>query len=196
MKDKFFYNVISFLDMIVFNILFFPKVKGKNNIPKSGPFIIVCNHTKWLDPVMLIAIVRRNLHFLAKKELFEGVFKHIIKGIGCIPVNRKIKDKNCVDLALKTLNMGNNIAIFPEGTINRSNDYTLPFKMGAVSMAKKTNTPIIPFIITGKYKLFGGIKVKILEPIKITGDLEKENERLRNIYNKELEMEHENNKKR
>ena len=46
------------------------------------------------------------------------------------------------------------IGIFPEGTFNRTNDIVMPFKYGAVSMASKTNSTVVNFSITGKYKLF------------------------------------------
>ena len=73
------------------------------------------------------------------------------------------------------------IGIFPEGTVNKSKDELLPFKYGAVSFASKTDSYIVPFAITGKYKLFRkSVKVKYGKPYKVKTDLEKENEILRN----------------
>lgn len=187
MNNRLFYKIIRFIDWILFKILFLPKVEGRENIPKDGSFVLISNHTKWLDPVMLVAVIKRDLHFLAKKELFEGPLRGLMKGMGCIPVDRKIKDKNSMSLAVENLKRGNVVALFPEGTINRSDDLTLPFKMGAVAMAYKTNSLIVPCIITGKYKLFGGIKLKILKPISVNDDLLKENDRLRDIVNTELD---------
>ena len=189
MNNKIFYKIASIIDWILFKILFFPKIEGKKNIPKNGSFVLVSNHTRWLDPVMLVAVIRRDLHFLAKKELFDGSLRWFMKGMGCIPVDRKIKDKNSMFFAIETLKKGNAVAVFPEGTINRSDDLTLPFKMGAVAMAYKTNSLIVPCVITGKYKLFGGIKVKILKPISVGDNLLKENDKLRDIINTELDKE-------
>jgi 1-acyl-sn-glycerol-3-phosphate acyltransferase len=81
------------------------------------------------------------------------------------------------------------IGIFPEGTINRTDDIIMPFKIGAVKMAKETNTKIVPFVITGEYKAFKkNIAIEFLKPIEIKSDnLTKENEKLMKIISKKLE---------
>ena len=61
----------------------------------------------------------------------------------------------------------------------------MPFKYGAVSFAKKTNAYLVPFAITGKYKLFKkSVKITYGKPYKVTGDLEKENQKLMDIVEK------------
>ena len=55
----------------------------------------------------------------------------------------------------------------------------MPFKFGAVKMCKETNATLVPFVITGKYKLFKkGVTIEFLKPRKVTEDLELENEKL------------------
>ena len=79
------------------------------------------------------------------------------------------------------------IGIFPEGTINRTDDVIMPFKIGAVKACQKTNTKLVPFIITGEYKLFRkSIKIEFLKPLKIGEDLEKENTKLMKLVSKKL----------
>ena len=182
MKDKFFYSFVKPIVRFIIVLLFRPKVIGLDNIPKEGRVILAGNHTKWLDPVMLVAINKRQLHFLAKEELFHGVTKFIVLGMGCIPVNRKIHDKDALESAYKTLEIDNVIGIFPEGTINRTDDVIMPFKMGAVKMSEKTNSPIVPFGITGKYKLFGKnrIRIEFFKPF-VVNDLENDNKKLERI---------------
>ena len=80
--------------------------------------------------------------------------KIIVKGMGSIPVNRRIHDKNALKGAIKALEKDLCVGIFPEGTINRTNDIIMPFKIGAVKAASETNSVIVPFTITGQYKLF------------------------------------------
>ena len=80
--------------------------------------------------------------------------------------------------------------IFPEGTINRTDDTIMPFKTGAVRMAYSTNSKIIPFTITGKYRLFGiggRVTLTYLEPITVTKNIEKSNKKLENIIKNKLE---------
>lgn len=189
MKDTIFYKIISSLLRGLFLVLFRPNIKGFQNIPTEKNYVLAGNHTKWLDPIMLIAIIPKQVHFLAKDSLFKGITKPFLKGVGAIPVNRKIHDHQALESAIKALKEKKVIGIFPEGTINREKKTpTLPFKMGAVKMANTTNTPLVPFIITGKYQLFSSkITIEFLKPRNISDNLEKENQKLREELDKKLE---------
>ena len=154
--DTKFYKVVKPIASFLIRLLFHPKVVGLENIPKSGRVVLAGNHTRFLDPVMLVGIVKRPIHFLAKKELFDGCLSFLVKGMGCVPVNRKIHDKSALNSAIDYLNKDLCVGIFPEGTINKTTDKViLPFKIGAVKMAHDTNSKIVPFIITGKYRIIG-----------------------------------------
>ena len=185
--DTKFYKVVRPFVSFVIKLLFHPKVIGVNNIPKTGRFVLAGNHTKWLDPVTLVAIQKRQIHFLAKEELFHGITRFIVKGMGCVPVNRKIHDKNALSSAEDFLNKDLCIGIFPEGTINRTNDIIMPFKIGTVKMSYDTNSKIVPFIITGKYRIIGrSVKIEFLKPIKVGEDLSLENDKLMKLVESKL----------
>lgn len=187
MKDTLFYKIVRPLIFVLFKVLYRPTIIGLENIPKTSGVVLAGNHTKWLDPVMLVAITKRQVHFLAKEELFHGKTKFIAKGMGCIPVNRKIHDKDALNLGYRTLEKEKVIGIFPEGTINRTKDVIMPFKIGAVKMANKTDSYLVPFTITGKYKIFRkGIRIEFYEPLKVGKDLTKENEKLMHIISNNL----------
>lgn len=183
------YTLVKPIVKFLFYTLFRPKVIGKENIPKKGPYVLAGNHTKWLDSVMLVSVAPRNqVHFLAKEELWHGKGWIVVKAMGCIPVNRKIHDKDALLKAYEYLNNGSCIGIFPEGTINRTDDIIMPFKFGAVKMCKETGADLIPFVITGKYKLFKrGVTIEFLKPRKVTDDLELENEKLMDAVSEKLE---------
>lgn len=191
--NNLFYRIVRPIVRFLFLFLFRPRIKGIENIPKNENYILAGNHTKWLDPVMLVAIVKDEIHFLAKDSLFKGITKPIVKGMGAIPVNRKIHDHQALENAIDALRKGAVIGIFPEGTINREKkEPTLPFKIGAVKMANTTNTKIIPFVITGKYKVFSSaITIEFLKPRTISNNLDVENEKLRDEINKKLEEKYE-----
>ena len=185
-----FYRIMRFLAFILFKILFFPRIRGKENIISSGRVVFAGNHTKWLDPVLLVTSNIRILHFLAKIELFQGLLKPFIKGMLCIPVNRKVHDGKALVEAEKVLEQDEAICIFPEGTINRTDDTIMPFKTGAVRMAYSTNSKIVPFTIKGKYRLFGiggRVTLTYLKPITVTKDVEKSNKKLEKIIKNKLE---------
>ena len=85
-------------------------------------------------------------------------------------------------MAIDVLNDGGAIGIFPEGTRNKTDKFLLPFKFGAVSMAKKTGAKIVPFGISGDYNFRSkNLKIYFGEPFSVDDlDLEKANEILAN----------------
>ena len=187
-KDTIIYTIFRPIVKVLFYTLFRPNIIGLENIPKEGAFVLAGNHTKWLDPVMLVAINKSHVHFLAKEELFHGISSIVAKGMGCIPVNRKIHDKNVLINAYNYLNTGHVIGVFPEGTINRTDDTIMPFKMGAIKMASETKCLLVPFVIKGEYKLFRkGIEIEFLKPRRISKDLEKENEKFMDVVRNNLD---------
>lgn len=180
-NDVLLYKILRPIITVLFKLLYRPKIIGKENIKDSGRIILAGNHTNNFDCLLLISSTKRNIHFLAKSELFKGIKKILFANMGLIPVNRKIKDHNVLNSAYNYLNNEKVIGIFPEGTFGKGK--ILPFKIGAVKMAYETKSEIIPFSITGTYKLFSkDLKIVFGSPIKVkSNDLEKENEKLRNI---------------
>lgn len=179
--DVFLYKLLRPLITFLFKLLYRPKIVGADNIKKSGRIILAGNHNNNLDGAILISSTKRNIHFLAKKELFEGKMKIFFKNFGLIPVDRSRKNHKVLEMAYEYLNNEKVIGIFPEGTFGKGK--ILPFKIGAVKMAYETNTEIVPFAITGDFKMFSkNLKIEFGKPIKIkSNDLDSENERLRNI---------------
>ena len=176
------YKIIKFIGTLLFRLIYVPRSYGKNNIPKNGSVILAGNHTSVLDALIMVSTPKRTVHMMAKKELFESKFTNFFfRSMGCIPVNRSIHDKDAKNEAVEVLKNNEVLGIFPEGTVNKTNEIVLPFKYGAVSFAKKTNAYIVPFAITGKYKIFRrSIKITYGKPYKVKQDLEVENNRLMN----------------
>ena len=113
-------------------------------------------------------------------ECFDNkLVSWFFKDMGCIPVDRKVKNELDKKEEIKLLNEGLVLGIFPEGTRNRTSELLLPFKYGAVSLAAKTGAYIVPAGITGKYKFRGKIKVKYGKPFKVSNDLESANVKLK-----------------
>ncbi len=174
---RFLRPIIKFLT----NTFIRPKYIGIENIPKEGRIILAGRHTSILDCFLLISATKRSVHFLAKKELWKGLKKILFANMGLIPVDRSKKSHNSLVRAEEYLKNECLIGIFPEGTTEKGRGL-LPFKIGAVKMAKDTNTKIVPFCITGKYRLFSkSLKIEFHKAITIRGDLDKENDKLRNI---------------
>lgn len=190
MKEPILYRIVSPIIKILFNFIFKPTYIGLENIPKEGKCILVGNHTSNLDCLLLISSTKRTIHFLAKDSLIKGFKKIIFQNMGIIPVNRKIHDKNALNSAIDILNENKVIGIFPEGTINKTDDIIMPFKIGAVKMASTTNSTLVPFTIKNKYKVFKkSVILEFYKPYKINTqnkDLTDENKHLMNIISNEL----------
>ena len=187
MKDETLYKLARPIIKVLFNFFYRPTYIGRENIPSSGGFVLAGNHTSYLDPLLLMSSYDKTIHFLAKDSLIKGIKGIIFKHTGIIPVNRKIHDKDALCEAKKDLNNKQVIGIFPEGTINRTKDLTLPFKIGAVKMAQDTNTLLVPFTITNKYKLFRkSVIIEFYKPYKVVTNLDDENNKLRAFIEDEL----------
>lgn len=248
----------------IINLTLNPKILDKEYILESGHVIFCGNHLHVWDQFPVMCSTKVTIHWMAKKEYFDGKMGPVFKFMGCIPVDRKGNPHIAKEIAIEYLNSGSNIGLFPEGTrnglkedkikelyaslstsslfeysyeeflkiMNASNarlshilfieslyssgridekekiigilnaqsemnsllerkiitqeEYDdallLPFKFGAVSMAKSTNSKIIPFAVTGDYKIGNdNLMVSFDEPLTVAGmDLEDANGILRN----------------
>lgn len=171
MKEKkcFLYRLIRSLFAPWFRLLFRPKIIGREYIPLSGRAVIAGNHKHALDPILIDISTGRIVHTLAKKELHDGAFGFLFRGVGTIPVDLHSKEnKVALAAAVAVLEADHVINVSPEAKRNYTHELLLPFKYGAVSMAQKTNSPIIPYAITGEYKLFSkNLKVTFGAPFYV-----------------------------
>ena len=178
-RYKFFRPILGLIYRIYYN----PKIIGKENIPKEGPIIVAGNHKHVMDQCGPILATKRPIHYMAKREYFDGQHAWFFKMMGCISVDRSIHDEHAKEEAMNVLYDGKALGIFPEGTRNKTKEFLLPFKFGCVSMAKKTDAYIVPFSVTGDYKFRSkNLVYRIGKPFKVGDmDLEKANKELEKI---------------
>ncbi len=175
------FKLMRILLLPIFKLYYNPKSINKEVIPSEGPLIFCGNHKHVFDQNMVFIATRRVINYMAKKEYFDGHFSWFFKFVGCISVDRSIKDKASVNKAIEILNNNGCIGLFPEGTRNKTDKLLLPFKFGAVSMASKTNATIIPFGIRGEYKFRSKIVIEFGTPFKVEDmSLEEANAKLEN----------------
>ncbi|MBE6820766.1 MAG: 1-acyl-sn-glycerol-3-phosphate acyltransferase [Ruminococcaceae bacterium] len=187
MKEPLFYRAVRGPLTACFKAIYKPTLTGEENIPENGRVILAGNHTNYFDCLLVASATKRCVHYLAKDELMRGPLKLIFGSLGIIPVNRRQKDKAALETAEAMLREEKLIGIFPEGTINRTDDIIMPFKFGAVKMARDTETPVIPFVITGKYKPFKkSVKIRFFEPITVGENLEDANNNLMDTVKSEI----------
>ncbi len=123
---------------------------GACTIPGRGPVIVIANHTCSLDPLTLqIGSRRRLIHFMMAKEYFTlPVLNHFFKYLGSIPVNRSGTDIASMRSALRLLQEGRALGIFPEGKISLDGQLQEGHK-GAAVLALKSQAVVVPAYISG-----------------------------------------------
>jgi len=141
-------SIVRFLYRLLFRL----EVRGLSNIPSEGPVILCSNHTSMLDPFTLGARVPRKVHYMAKDVLFRiPVVSQLIRGWGAFPVKRGGVSKEAIRTAIKLMEQGNVMGIFPEGTRNASLGAG---KRGAVTIAVRSGAIVVPVALIGSYRLF------------------------------------------
>lgn len=174
------YRIFKFFLMPLFKLIYNPKVKGINNIPKTGPIVICCNHKHVYDQLLAIMATKRVVHYMAKREYFDSKLAWFFRITGCISVDRKVKHDGSLDKAITILKHQGAVGIFPEGTRNKTDAVLLPLKMGAIKMAAETDAYIVPIGLTGDYVFRSkNLNAVIGKPFKVDkDDFVSSNERL------------------
>ncbi len=161
---------IAFAVIFIPCMLLFPiKKVGKKNLKqlKGKNFIISCNHTTNLDPIMMDLVFGKKHRILAKKELFSNKFTSAcMRSLGAIPVDRSKADTRAIKEILSALNKNKRVCIFPQGT--RAKTITIEegsAKEGVALFAIRTNTPVVPMMFDRKIRAFHRTRLLIGEPI-------------------------------
>lgn len=170
-KDKaVLYRLLQPLFTVAFKVWFNPTIVNREYIPKEGKCVIAGNHKHALDPILVDASTHRVVRTLAKKDLHDGPFGWFFKAIGTIPVDLHAShNKAAFDSAVEYLNNGNLINLSPEAKRNFTDEILLPFKYGAVVMAGRTDSLIVPYSITGDYKFRSkNLKIEFGSPLDVS----------------------------
>lgn len=153
--------------------LFRVRIVGAEHEIPCGAYLLCCNHLSLHDAQILGASLKRQLHFIAKAELFSvPILRHLVRALGAIPVKRGAHDVEMVRTALQMLAEGEVVAIFPEGT-RRPGIQSLAFppKYGAGMLACRAQVPVLPVVLQTKgnrIRLFRKTIVHIGKPILCT----------------------------
>ncbi len=134
---------------------------GRENIPKTGGFILACNHMSTFDPIALGGAGRRVIHFMAKDGLFENkALAAFLTHLNAFPVERGKGDMTAIQFAEQVIENGWVLGIFPEGT--RSPDYKpMRAKSGAALIAKQTGADVLPASIYTDQEYKRGTKLTV-----------------------------------
>jgi 1-acyl-sn-glycerol-3-phosphate acyltransferase len=125
------------------------EVRGRENIPRQGGLIVASNHISYWDPPMIASALPREVHFLAKEELFTVPLLGVaIRSLNSIPIRRGAADLSGLARAIAALKAGGGLLLFPEGSRMRDGELHSP-RPGVGLMAVQGDVPIVPCYISG-----------------------------------------------
>ncbi len=148
-----FHPIGIFLFRVAYAVLLDIDMQGRENVLKTGPLIIVINHTHFIDPVIPAALLRPDIFPMAKAEVFEGKWGWVFDWYGSFPVRRGEADMNAFKHAFKLLRAGHAILMAPEGTRAREGGLQ-PAHEGVALIASRANAPVLPIALWGGRGVF------------------------------------------
>ncbi|KJF81674.1 MFS transporter [Photobacterium angustum] len=145
--------LIRFIVWIISRVLYRVKSTGLDNIPETGPAVLVCNHVSFVDAILVGAASRRPVRFVMDKNIANlPVMKYFFKWAKTIPIcSPKVSTeiyKQAFDQIDKELSSGEIICIFPEGKITRTGELN-EFKRGIEHIVKRNPVPVVPMGLKG-----------------------------------------------
>lgn len=128
------------------------RVEGVENLPKEGGAVLACNHQSFLDILILGGFVPRHVAFVARDTLANWRWlAYTMRQCGAVLVKRGTSDRRALRAMAEHLELGDCVAIFPEGT--RTRDGRLgELKGGALLAARMAKVPIVPLGIRGAFE--------------------------------------------
>jgi len=187
------YIIIKSFSLVILKLIFKLKIIDSENIPKTGPFVIVANHSSVFDGFIVVSSIRPKITFMSAAYLFKmNFYGYILRGVGAIPVQGDIA---LIKKSMRILQTGGVLGIFPEGRIANEKD-GFSAKAGAAYLAIKTGVPIIPMAIKGadkvlpvgaKFPKLNKIEVKIGKPISCSEKIKLNKKILEDTVNSYME---------
>lgn len=142
------YGILRPIGWLICRIFFCLKVKGVENIPAEGKVIIAANHSSYLDPVAIAAVVPRQIKWIVRKDVYDVWWlRPLFASTGMI------RENGSVGKAIDLLGKGEALGVFPEGS--RSYDGRLGAgRRGAAIMALRSGAPVVPCAVKGAFKAY------------------------------------------
>jgi 1-acyl-sn-glycerol-3-phosphate acyltransferase len=157
------------------------RIQGLENLPHSGPYIVVANHASYVDSLVLAVAMPQPLSYVAKRELLDNVVVRIpLQRIDTLFVERFDLQRSATEAGqvVDFVRSGRSLAVFPEGTFDRMPGL-LPFRMGAFVAAVQAGVPVVPVTLRGTRSLLrsgswfprrAALEVHLGAPIPPTGN--------------------------
>jgi 1-acyl-sn-glycerol-3-phosphate acyltransferase len=176
-RPSWLYFAIAALSWPVLKTVFRLRVRGAENVPRTGGFVLAANHLSNFDPwpLGIPLFPRRFLRFMAKSELFWFPFSAIANAGGAFPVRRGERDEEAIATAVSLCRAGHAVVMFPEGTRRTKGmrkKHEARWRTGAARIALEAGVPIVPAAVAGTDRLarLAPLRVRYGTPLEL-GDL-------------------------
>ena len=167
--NKILYRTGHILLNFIFRVFFRLSVRGAEKVPATGGVLIAANHASFLDPPVVGCCIRREIYYFARKTLFDHwLLRWLLPKINAIPIDQEKPDLAGIRSALRILQQGHGLLIFPEGA--RTFDGKLQQgRPGLGLLVAKSRVPVIPVRIRGTFEAWPRTRKSIrLHPIRVT----------------------------
>jgi len=140
--------LMRFLAWLLVNIIYRVRPTGAGNIPDKGPAVVVCNHVSYMDPILLLASVRRPMRFVMYYKIFQlPLLRFLFQHAKAIPIAGAREDERLMNEAFEKVDAelaaGNIVCIFPEGGITRDGEIQR-FRPGIEKVIATRPVPVVP----------------------------------------------------
>ncbi|MDX1506836.1 MAG: MFS transporter [Woeseiaceae bacterium] len=178
--------LMRFLAWIIISFVYRIRPTGLDNIPDTGPAVVVCNHVSYVDPIILGGSIRRPMRFVMYYRIFEiPVLNFLFRHAKAIPIASAREDEELMNAAFDKVDAeladGNIVCIFPEGAITRDGEVQR-FRPGIEKIIARRPVPVIPVAVCRLWgswfsysrnggirsvpgRLFARVPVRIGEPV-------------------------------
>jgi 1-acyl-sn-glycerol-3-phosphate acyltransferase len=185
-QATFAYRVVRLLSVPLLRAAFHFETHGREQIPRTGTYIVIANHLGWLDALTLAMVfpIEPRIHFLADptgmmRRRLEWALIRATGGI--VPVDRAVhRDQKLFAQVNRCLELGGAVALFPEGDFGPREGELLPFKSGFAHFAVSSGVPVVPVALSGPKDVWLGKRIRVFigEPIPAAGRTVEEVHRL------------------
>ncbi|MEY2151365.1 MFS transporter [Rhodanobacter sp. 115] len=145
--------IMRFITWVLVNTLYRVRAEGGQNIPEEGPALLVCNHVSFMDPLLLMANLRRPTRFVMYYKIFNApLLQFVFRTAKAIPIAGQKEDPQVLQQAYDAIDAaladGEVVCIFPEGALTRDGDMA-PFRPGVEKILARRPVPVVPMALRG-----------------------------------------------
>lgn len=180
-------SLLYALVYVLTRVLWRASIRGRFPVGPSQGAVIICNHRSSLDPTFIGMTVPRVVHWMVASEYCEfPPFRKLLRLCGSIPTNRGGVDTAATKAAIRIVEQGGLVGLFPEGRINTTDRTLLPGHPGAAMIALKARAPVVPCYIRGApydgtplgcLLMPAAVRLEIGEPIDLSAYFDRAGER-------------------